>query len=239
LTGRERFQRALEGADVAFAPLLWERLPELVRQDTPRWWQEAVRGRSLILDAAGIAAADAMFVAAADEAAATVAAEARGSGALETIVEHPEIRAGFELLTAMRDTVPFAVIAALPDAVALARRFDAAEPDDAEDALSELARESLSAGADALAVLGDDAGDVRDSALRVAGIGRFFGRPVLGLCATAAGMDGWAEGAAGAVAALAPDGAWPALRAGVVITPGDVSGRWDADTLRTIAGSRP
>jgi hypothetical protein len=37
---------------------------------------------------------------------------------------------------------------------------------------------------------------------------------------------------------ISADGAWPERAAGVVITPGDVSGRWDAARLRAVGTAR-
>jgi hypothetical protein len=37
---------------------------------------------------------------------------------------------------------------------------------------------------------------------------------------------------------ISPDGEWPAVAVGVVITPGDVSGVWDAARLRGVGAAR-
>lgn len=232
--GRERFQLACEGRSLAYAPLLWEQLPELVRQDPADWWRDAARGRRLILDAAGIADADAMFVVA--------AIESRDGGVeeLEALGDHPDVRATVGLVECLAGTVPFAVIVALPDAATLEQGFAGAEPEDAEDALSDLARTHLAAGADALAVVGTDPAAVGVSARRAAAVSAFFGRPAFGLSARPGGVETWSDGASGTVLALSESGAWPPADArGIVTTPGDVSGRWDAPALRAIAAARP
>lgn len=237
MTGRERFEAALGGRGVAFAPLVWERLPELVHQVADGWWHDPGAGLRLLGDAAALAGADAMFVLAAGEA----AAERRRSGAtgddaLDALAGTPEAEAGYELVQALRASSTFAVIAALPDAETLRMTFEAADADAADDALCDLARAHLDAGADALAVLGSDGSAVRAAAARVGGVGDFYGCPVLGLCEADAW---WERGCDAPLAVMAADGTWPALAAGLVVTPDDVSTRWDADRLHAVGRSHP
>ncbi|HEY4280674.1 MAG TPA: hypothetical protein VGM91_20825 [Conexibacter sp.] len=225
MTGRERFEAALAGRSVAWAPLLWERLPELVRQPAAAWWRDATVAQRLLADAAGVAGADALFVLA-------VPGE-RGGGedALDALADGADALAVRELVGRLRASAPFAAIAALPDAAALLRDFGAGDPDVAEDALADLARSLLDAGADALAVVGDQAGE---SARRVAAIGAFYGRPVLAVEPARAWFE---SGSDAPVALVGEDGGWPA--AGLAVTAGDVSARWDADALRAAGEARP
>lgn len=208
MTGRERFQAAVEGRAVAWAPRVWERLPELVRQPAADWWRDATAGRRLLLDAAGIAGADALFVEA------VPGPRAGGDDALDDLATSDDTRAVGALIGQL--SAPFAVIAALPRASDLLRDFGGSDPECAEDALTDLARTLLEAGADALAV--------PSAASRVAAIGAFYGRPVLDL---------------ESVPVVGEDGAWPAIGAGVVTTAGDASLYWDADALRRAGAGRP
>jgi hypothetical protein len=225
LTGRARFEEALAGRGVAWAPLLWERLAELVRQPAPEWWRDATVAQRLLVDAAGVAGADALFVVA--------RASGNGLAALDSVADGDDVRAGCELVGRLRESAPFAVIAALPGPERLLRDFEVDDLDAAEDALADLARAFLEAGADALAVIGADA---RAGARRVSAVGTFFGRPVLAIAPGAA----WFEaGSDASVATVSPAGAWPALAAGLVVTGDDVSALWDADRLHAVGAARP
>jgi hypothetical protein len=211
LTGRERFREAVAGEGVAFAPILWERLPELVRQPRDWWWRDPTLGRRLLADAAALALADAMFVC-------VGADEVLGSGV--------------PLVGAAVEADPFAVIGALPAPAELMRSLGMMEIEDAEDEFSDLAVAYLQAGADAVAAVGGDREEVGEGMVRAARGGGLFGRPALGLC----GEQGWIHGG-GELAVVPVEGEWPA-GPGVVITPGDVSGRWSADQLRAAGSAR-
>ena len=83
LTGRERFAAALGGDGVAFAPYVWERLPEFVHQPATDWWRDGTTARRLLVDAASLAGADAMVVDACGEALRAVAAGGPGIDVLD------------------------------------------------------------------------------------------------------------------------------------------------------------
>jgi hypothetical protein len=239
LSGRERFLAAAAGEALAFAPLLWDDVAELVHQPAPGWWKDPAAALRILDDAAAVAGADAVVVRALDAALAELeAAGVHGDDALDGLAASEPARQALELIERLTRSGPRAVVAALPDAAALRRRLRAADPDVADDAFSDLARACLEAGADALAVVGADAQAVEQAGERAGALGRFFGRPVL--AAVLDGPEGWVEGRPDVpVGFLAADGAWPAQRVGIVLTPGDVSGRWDADALRAIGGARP
>jgi hypothetical protein len=241
LTGRERFRLALEGRDVAFAPLVWERLAELVHHAAPDWWRDPVVGQRLLTDTAGLACADALFVVAAADAAASVAAAgARGDDALDELARSPDAQSGYELVATVRESRPFAIIAALPDAAWLQARFGAPEPEAAEDALSDLARGYLDAGADALAIIGGEDAAVRRAADRAGSTGDYYGRPVLAICRSADAVEAWLHtGGRCSVATISDAGEWPDLSAGLVLTAGDVGPTWDAARLHAVgSGAR-
>lgn len=237
MTGRERFRLALDGRAIAFAPIAWERLDELVHQPDSGWWRWPSTAQRLIADVAALARADAVVVLAAAQAADAVRASgATGDDALDELAHAADVRSGFELVARLQGSESFAVIAGLPDVAWLQERFDAAEPEAAEDALSDLARGYLDAGADALAVIGTDTDPVRAAAGRAAAAGDYYGRPVLAV----AGGEAWIEsGGTTPVAILSDAGDWPALEAGLVLTPGDVSAHWNTARLHSIALTRP
>ena len=234
LIGRERFAAALGGDGVAFAPYVWERLPEFVHQPAADWWRDGTIARRLLVDAASLAGADAMVVDACGEALRAVAAGGPGIDVLDGFADTDEARSAFALVGVLVASAPFAVVARLPDLETLARSLGGGEPggeEVAEDALSDLARGCLEAGADALLVMGPDAATVGAAAARVAGVARYYGRPLL---AVADGAHGWVEGReAVEVRVLGDDGAWPSLSAGVVLTE-DVSTSWDAGRLAEV-----
>jgi hypothetical protein len=197
----------------------------LARPPAAAWWRDPTVAQRLLADAAGVAGADAMFVLAAP------GEHGGGDDALDALADGDDERAVRDLVARLRASAPFAAIAALPDTATLLREFAASDEDVAEDALADLARGLMDAGADALAVVGDD---VRESARRVAGIGAFYGRPVL---AVEPGGAWFESGSQAPVALVDGAGGWPA--AGLAITAGDVSVRWDVDALRAAGEARP
>jgi hypothetical protein len=239
LSGRDRFLGALAGDGVAFAPIVWERLPALVHQDRADWWRDPTLGQRLIGDAAALAGADAMFVCvAADAVRIAVASGSRGDAALDALASGEAARRGAELVRALHATAQHAVIAAVPVPGTLQREMAGEEPDAAEDAFTDFVSDSLEAGADAVAVTGAEPTEVNagmDRALRLA---ELFGRRLIAVCGEDGATKAWDEhGEALGVISCAGD--WPASPAGVVITPGDVSGRWDAARLRAVGMARP
>ena len=99
MSGRDRFLGALAGESLAFAPIVWERLPALVHQERVDWWQDPNVGQRLIGDAAALAAADAMFVFAAAEAVEVRWRRGeRGDAALDGLASGEAARRGAELV---------------------------------------------------------------------------------------------------------------------------------------------
>jgi hypothetical protein len=239
LNPRDRFVAAVSGQALAFAPIVWERLPALVHQERADWWQDPAGGQRLIGDAASLARADAMFVFAAAEAIACAgSAGVRGDDALDSLVRRPEIAHGAALIGCLHDVATHGVIAAIPAPGELQAALHGDEIEAAEDAFSDLASAFLDAGADALAVTAQRPGDLAAGVRRAAEIAKLFGRPVLGLSSGDRRASGsTADGSP--LGVLSDAGAWPAMTAGVVITPGDISGRWDAAALRDAGEARP
>jgi hypothetical protein len=239
LTPGDRLRAALAGEGLAFAPILWEQLPELVRQPRPDWWRDPTTGQRLIADAAALARADAMFAFAAHETVrAAVAAGQRGDAAIDALAQGPEAAQGAALVACLHEVGGHAVIAAVPAPAVIRRELSGDEPESAEDAFSDLALSYLQSGADALAVTGDDVGEVAGGMARAAQLSELFARPVLGICQVAADVQGWAHGG-GDLSVVSASGEWPPAGSGVVITPGDVSADWSAEQLRTVASGRP
>jgi hypothetical protein len=231
LTGRARFIAAVGGEGVAFAPYVWERLPQFVHQSADDWWRDGTTVRRLLLDVAGLAGADALVIGAIGDALRTVAAGGAGVEVLDDFADSDEARAAFAVVAVLVESAPFAAVAWLPDLETLAATLagdDEEAVEVAEDAVCDLARGFLEAGADALLVMAPGEGAVRAAAQRVAGVAQYYGRPLL----VAAGSTAWVEGRDGVVVhVLGDDAAWPA--AGIVLTE-DVSTTWDADRLAAV-----
>jgi hypothetical protein len=239
LTGRDRFLSALAGGGLAFAPIVWERLPALVHQEQAGWWQDPTTAQRLISDAAALAGADGMFVFAAHEAVRSAAANgARGDDALDSLAAGAGGPRGAELVRCLREVAPHAVIAAVPAPATLQRELSGEEPEAAEDAFTDFVSGYLEAGADAVAVTGEEAAEVTAGTERAARLGRLFGRPVLGVCAHDGETMAWDERGE-PLGVISSEGDWPDRASGVVITPGDVSRRWDAARLRAVGTARP
>ena len=211
LTGSQRFREAIEGGGVAFAPILWERLRELVRQPQDGWWRDPTSGagcwpmrrrwrwptrcscacrptRVCPRGCAGGSRSRGRRVrgdrGASDSRRADAGAGQRGDRGRRGRVLGP------------RDRV-------LRGGRRRARRIRR--------------RTQLRS---------------RRGRARRAEAGGLFGRPVLGVC----GEEGWIDGG-GALGVVSVKGEWPAGR-GVVITPGDVSGRWSAEQLHAVGSAR-
>jgi len=239
LSGRSRFTRALEGDDLAFAPIVWERLPELVHQERADWWQDPAAGRRLISEVAALALADAMFVFVAAEAVrCAVGAGEVGDEALDSLARSHASAQGIELVACLRDVSQYAVIAALPAPARLQHEMSGKEIETAEDAFTDLVSSYLQAGADAIAVTGHDVQEVRAGLSRAARLGKLFSLPVLGICPDADAISAWDEH--GLAFGVVPDTReWPAIDRGLVITASDVSTRWNAAQLRLVGSARP
>lgn len=239
MRGRDRFLSALAGDGLAFAPIVWEELPALVHQERADWWQDPTVGQRLIGDAAALAGADAMFVfVAAETVRNAVAAGARGDAALDSLAAGAQARRGAELVRALRAVAPHAVIAAVPAPAALQRSLSGDAPEAAEDAFTDFVSSAFEAGADAVAVTGDEAVEVNAGMDRAVRLAELFGRRLMAVCGEDGAIKAWDEhGEAFGVISCAGD--WPENAAGVVLTPGDVSRRWDAARLRAVGTARP
>jgi hypothetical protein len=238
LNAVESFRASLAAQATAFAPILWEHLPELVHQSGVEWWRDPNAARRLFADAAAIANADAMFVFAAQAALLDASAEKRvGDHAIDTLAQRPMVAAGAELIALLRAVHSFGVIAAVPAPSVLLRALDGHEPEAAEDAFADLIVSALDAGADAVAVTTTDTGELSDAVTRASRLAELFQAPVLGLRLDPTGAGGFVRGGPELVV-LSSDGAWPSEARGLVITPGDVSGRWDAEQLRAAGSHR-
>lgn len=239
MTSRSRFRTALERDGIAFAPLLWKRLPSLVRQERADWWQDPATGQRLIADAAAMALADAMFVFVAAEAVTSAASQgSRGDAALDALAATPAAVQGVELVQCLSDVAQHATIAAVPAPVELLAGLGGEQIEVAEDAFSDLASAYLQSGADALAVTGTDPEAVVAGVRRAVELGKLYGREVLGVCLAEDDTQGWDQHGT-PLAVISSGGEWPATACGVVITPGDVSGRWGAGELRAVGSARP
>jgi len=238
LSGRQRFLEALAGQGLAFAPIVWQALPALVHQERADWWRDPAVGQRLIADAAALAAADAMFVCAAEEAVrGALAAGERGDAALDALASTPAVSDGAALVRCLREVADHAVIAAVPAPEALQRALDGAEPEVAEDAFADLCSAYLEAGADALAIMGEEGGEVGAGVTRAARLASLYGRPVLGVAERDGEVEAWDEHGE-PLGVISPGGEWPKGASIVVITPGDVSTRWDAARLRAVGAAR-
>jgi hypothetical protein len=239
MTSRSRFRTALERDGLAFAPLLWTRLPSLVHQERAGWWQDAAAGQRLIADAASLALADAMFVFVAAEAVRSAVSEgAGGDAALDALAETQAAVRGIELVQCLHDVAQHATIAAVPAPAQLLADLGGEEIEAAEDAFSDLASAYLQCGADALAVIGARSDHVDAGVTRAVQLGKLYDRPVLGVCLGEEDAAGWDQDGR-PLAVISDGGEWPPGACGVVITPGDVSGRWGTDQLRAVGSARP
>jgi hypothetical protein len=239
LSGRSRFVAALAGNGLAFVPIVWEALAALVHQERAEWWQDPTVGQRLIADAAALAGADAMFVLAAGEAVrGAVSRGERGDAVLDALASTGAVTRGAELVRCVHDVADHGVVAGVPAPAVLQRALGGEEPEAAQDAFTDLCSAYLEAGADALAVMGEEGGEIGEGVTRAARLAALYGRPVLGVAELDGEVEGWDEHGE-PLGVISADGEWPGCASGVVITPGDVSARWDAARLRSVGAARP
>ncbi len=239
MSGRDRFLSALAGQGLAFAPIVWEALPALVHQERADWWQDPTVGQRLIGDAAALAGADAMFVFVACEVVRRAVQDGeRGDAALDSLASAAGVAQGTELVHCLRQVAQHAVVAAVPAPDALQRALGGEESEAAADAFTDLCTAYLQAGADAVAVTGEDGGEVGAGVTRAGRLASLYGRAVLGVAERDGEVEAWDQGGE-PLCVISAAGDWPDRASGVVITPGDVSRRWDAARLRAVGTARP
>lgn len=230
MTGADRLREALSGADlIAFAPLAWARLPEFLHASPAgEFWLDVAVTQRLLGDAAGVCAADACVVP-------LLPRPCLPAGiAADEIVTRPEVAATTALLGRLAGVGAVGLVAGLPLLADLARLVPGAAREDAEDALADLARAGLEAGAQAVCVRGVLGRDVAATVEAVAPLADFYGATTLGVD----GERGWAEGDRSPVGVLGRDGRWPDLARGVVLTAGDVTEWWTPHEVRALLRER-
>jgi hypothetical protein len=224
--GLDRLRAALSGSDVvAFAPLAWARLPEFLHVTASgTFWLDAVTTQRLLNDAVSVCAADACVV--------PLLPRRRpdGAGAPDEIAALPEVAAAAALLRRLAGAGGAGLVAELPALPGLAALVPGAAREDLEDALTDLARAGLEAGAQAVCVRGAPDADVAQTVATVAPLADYYGAVALGV----GGQRGWAAGGGCPVGVLGRDGQWPDLARGVVLTAGDVTQWWTPQQVRAM-----
>lgn len=234
MNARDRARAALAGGSaVAFAPLAWARLPAFVNAaGAGEFWLDPGLTQRLLTDAGDVCTADALTV--------PVLPGLRSGTPPAPVRESAEVAALAEVTAAVRvigrlaGTGAAGLVAEMPTLAQLARLLPGAAAEDAEDALCDLARACLEAGADALTVRGDDQPGVAGTAGAVQGVAGYYGAPVLAV----AGERGWAPGGGPPVGLLGPAGHWPELAHGIVLTSGDITGWWTPAEARALLAQR-
>lgn len=234
MNGRDRTRAVLAGGeDVVFAPLAWSRLPEFVHASvTGEFWLDVGVTQRLLADAGDVCAADALAVPLLPRLRSRAAAAPIGHSA--EVAGLPDVRAATRLIGQLAAVGAVGQIAELPTLGQLAELLPEAAAEDTEDALSDLGRAGLEAGADAVAVRGTDRSDVGRTVDAIAPLADFYGAPALGVD----GEQGWAAGGRFPVGLLGPAGDWPQLARGLILTNGDITGWWTPAEVRAVLRKR-
>jgi hypothetical protein len=255
LTPQGRFRAALSGQDlVAFAPLAWARLPEFLHiTRTSAFWLEVGTVQRMLGDAASVCTADACVVpllprlrgpagsgtpaeaGPVPAPAGQVPASAVTPRAADEIVTLPEVTAAVLLLRRLADLGQTGLVAELPPLASLATLIADPVPEDVEDALTDLVRAGVEAGAQAIIIRGTDRQEVARTVGAIAPLADFYGAKALGID----GERGWAADSCCPVGLLGRDGQWPKLARGVVLTAGDVTDWWTPRDMRAVLRERP
>ena len=237
MNGRDRTRAVLAGTgDVAFAPLAWSRLPEFVHASVPgEFWLDTGVTQRLLTDAGDVCAADALAVPLLPGLRAGAATAPAGPvGNSDEVAGLPEVLATTALIGRLAAAGTTGQIAELPTLGQLAGLLPGAAAEDTEDALSDLARACLEAGADAIAVRGADHSDVASTVDAVAALADYYGAPALGVD----GQRGWAARESVPVGLLGQTGDWPALARGLILTGGDITSWWTPAKTRAVLRQR-
>lgn len=254
MSARARFETALGGGDcVAFAPLAWSKLPAFVRTPAPEeFWLDVGATQRMLGDAAGICRSDAITVpllacpgavaaqAAGAAAGAVAATAAAGAGAARMpascgeIVRTEEVAAAAVVLERLRAVGEPGLAAELPTLGELAGLFPDEDDEDREDALNDLVRTSVEAGAQAVVLRARTGEDLRRSLEAIAPLATYYGATVLGVGAGRA--TSYPERCE--VGLLERDGTWPELGRGVILSAGDLTKWWTPDDLRGVLAGR-
>lgn len=227
MSARDRLRAALAGADdLAFVPRAWSRLPAFVRAggstESADFWGDPARTHRMLSDAAALCSADGMVV---------PLPPAIPPG--PDVLADAGVEATLALLERVRAVGSHGLVIELPTLDRLGEAWPGAVSDDVEDALSDLVRAGMEAGADAAAVRGEEAAVTRTLAL-VTPLAGYFGAPVAGQAGDAA----WFAPGGPEAASLSRDGRWPALARGVVLTAGDLTEWWSPDEVRAVVAER-
>jgi len=234
LTGRERTRAVLAGGGgMVFAPLAWSGLPAFVHAPvTGEFWLDPGVTQRMLGDAAVVCAADALAVPLLPRLRSPGAHAAPGHP--DDVAGLPDVLAVTSLVGRLAATGAVGQVGELPTLGQLGRLLPGAAAEDTEDALSDLARAALEAGADAVAVRGEDHEDVRRTVDAIASLAGFYGAPTLGV----AGERAWAADDSLPVGVLRPGGSWPGLPRGLILTSGDITGWGSAADVRALLPPR-
>ena len=206
MNGRDRTGSALSGGDcTAFAPLVWTRLPEFVRASTnAAFWLEVGTAQRLLVDGGSVCAADALVVPLLPQTYASIGLAVLDCRA-DAVIKLPDVAAAVALVGRLAAVGGVGLIVEVPGLVGLGGLLPEAPEEDVEDALSDMVRAGLEAGADAVAVRGQPEGDVGHTVDAVLSLAEFYGAQVIGID----GGRGWSGSGLCAVSLLGRDGAWP------------------------------
>ncbi len=220
---------ALAGeSDLAFVPLVWQRLPVFVRAAAGvEFWRDVAAVARWLGEAAMVCEADAVEVpmlpgllSSADSAATEKAPS--------QLADLPEVRSMAGVVARISAVGRTGVVVGVPGLEELSGALPWAAEEDLEDALRDLVRAGVEAGAEAVVVRGAAGAGVERSVGAVAPLAAYYGAKVFGTD----GVDCWRSEGAPSVGLLGRDGHWASLDSGVILTAGDVSDWWTADEMR-------
>ena len=152
----------------------------------------------------------------------------------DAVIKLPDVAAAVALVGRLAAVGGVGLIVEVPGLVGLGGLLPEAPEEDVEDALSDMVRAGLEAGADAVAVRGQPEGDVGHTVDAVLSLAEFDGAQVIGID----GGRGWSGSGLCAVSLLGRDGAWPDVARGLIFTAGDVTEWWTPDEMRALLRGR-
>jgi hypothetical protein len=203
-----------------FVPYGWSQLPSFLQLTAPtRWWSDPDYCQRALTEFGAVCRAEALMIPLLDEHGVEGLATQVGDAEdpVEAIAGSDIAAQILALLAQMASVGRFGVVALLPTSAALSAAVGEIESEDAEDALCNLARSALGAGAAAVAVRGEVDDDVAVTVSAVAPVADYFGTVAIGITPARS----WVHDGSVELAVVAVGQPWPT--AALTVTYDDLS----------------
>jgi hypothetical protein len=226
---------SLLAGKAGFVPYGWSRLPSFLQLTAPaNWWSDPDYCQRALTEFGSVCRAEALMIPVLDEhiMAGLAAQIDEAEDPVEAIAESDVAAQVLALVAQMVSVGRFGVVTLLPTSTALREAVHEIDPEDAEDALCDLARSALNTGAAAVAVRGEDEDEVATTVRAVAKVADYFGTVAIGITPGRS----WVHDDSVTVAVIAAGRPWPS--AAITVTYDDLSNAGSAAEVHRWASER-